>query len=117
MSNSATVPVEIPPYADMFTALKVLNVTQVAMTIDAHDVPSFYCRYLDLGFNNKYLDLLKINPIWNVSVWVRELGFSPNNHGKGFDDRRYLIQIYSLYMICFMMSVAIEKMSALRYNW
>jgi hypothetical protein len=117
MSNLTTIPEVIPPYADMFTALKALNVTQTAMTIDAHDVPSFYCRYLDFGFDNKYLDLLKVNPIWNVSVWVREFGFSPNNSGKGYDDRKYLIQIYCLYLICFAMSVAIEKMSALRYNW
>jgi hypothetical protein len=107
----------IPPYHDMLSVLKQMNVTQVAMTIDVSDVQSFYCRYLEYGFNNKYIELLKVNKVWNVSVWMSMLGFSPNNSGGNFDNRKYLIQIYSLYMVCFAMSLAIEKMSALRYNW
>jgi len=91
-ATAAAIPeIVIPPYHDMFSALKQLNITQVAMTIDVNDIPSFYCRYLEYGFNAKYIELLKVNPIWNVSVWASMLGFSPNNSGGNFDNRKYLI--------------------------
>ena len=51
-------PEVVPLYADMFNAFKALNVTKVANIIPAHEAPSYYSRYLDLGFANKYDELL-----------------------------------------------------------